>query len=519
MEYKNESRFWLDHVIAKVLAAYPKGEIIISSGISPSGPYHVGHAREILTADALLRGLEEAGRKVRHLHFVDDFDVLRKRYPYLGEEFEQQVGKPLYSIPAPDGKSQSYADQFFNDYLKGAGLLGVKMEVMRANELYASGAYADMIALALKKRDRIARILKDVSAREVDDSWQPIQILDQSSGMLNTAKFLEFDYDQLTASYIGEDGNQYQADAKLGQIKLDWRLDWPARWKMYGVQVEGFGREHATKGGSFDTGKVLIKEIFGGLSPIPVPYDIISLKGESKKMSSSLGNLVTLLNSLEIIPPEILRYFTFKSRPEKQLNFDPEMGLYVLMDEYSRTEAETLTGGEPEFKRAWQIANLSGEQHVISTVPFSHMVTLYQTTSGDLDMIFELLKRTGHAKPAKDQRPAIERELSYIQKWLENYAPEKVKFSILAQPSQTHYSDAERQFLETLADKLKASSMGPDEIHNEVYETAVASGIKPAEAFKLLYGLFIGKDYGPKIGFFLSCLDKEFVLARLARKK
>jgi lysyl-tRNA synthetase class 1 len=108
--------------------------------------------------------------------------------------------------------------------------------------------------------------------------------------------------------------------------------------------VEGFGREHATKGGSYDTGKVIAKEIFGVDPPMPVPYDIISLKGESKKMSSSLGNLVTLGESLQIIPPEILRYFTFKSRPDRQLNFDPELGLYVLMDEYARTEAETLGG-------------------------------------------------------------------------------------------------------------------------------------------------------------------------------
>ena len=187
-------------------------------------------------------------------------------------------------------------------------------------------------------------------------------------------------------------------------------------WALFSVMVEGFGREHATKGGSYDTGKVIAKEIFGVDPPMPVPYDIISLKGESKKMSSSLGNLVTLGESLQIIPPEILRYFTFKSRPDRQLNFDPELGLYVLMDEYARTEAETLGGQDPEFKRAWQIANLSGDEHVISTVPFSHMVTVYQTASGDIDTIFDLLKRTGHGKAAQSQQAAIKKELGYIKR-------------------------------------------------------------------------------------------------------
>ena len=68
-------------------------------------------------------------------------------------------------------------------------------------------------------------------------------------------------------------------------------------------------------------------------------------------------------------------------------------------------------------------------------------------------------------------------------------------------------------------DGLNYTPQKPESIHNSVYESAVRSEIKPAEAFKLIYNLFIQKDYGPKIGFFLSCLDSEFVLQRLSRKK
>ena len=31
-------------------------------------------------------------------------------------------------------------------------------------------------------------------------------------------------------------------------------VDWPARWAMLGVSVEPFGKDHATRGGSYDTG-------------------------------------------------------------------------------------------------------------------------------------------------------------------------------------------------------------------------------------------------------------------------
>jgi len=513
-----QMRYWLDILVANILEKYPEGELIVSSGISPSGPYHVGHAREILTAEAVVRAVREAGRKIRHLHFVDAFDPLRKRYPYLPESYDQEAGKPLYTIPAPDGKSKSYADQFFGEYEKSAKKLGIDMEIIWTHELYVQGMFTDSIALALRKRDEIAKILFDVSGREVLDEWQPIQILDESTGMLNTAKFVGYDYDTNKAHYIGADGNEYFADASKGQIKLDWRMDWTARWKLFGVQIEGFGREHATKGGSYDTGVVLAKEIFGIEAPIPVPYDTINLKGESKKMSSSLGNLVTLLDSLEIIPPEVLRYFTFKSRPEKQLGFDPGLGLYTLIDEYAKTESATLAGEEPEFKRAWQVASLSGDEHVVSTVPFSHMVTLYQTAQGDEEMIIDMLKRTGHEEAASTQKESIKRELVYVKNWIDRYAPENIKFEIQKQIPEIEISSEQNKFLETLQGKIEQTNMEADAIHEAVYDSAVANELKPAEAFRLIYQLFLNKNQGPKVGFFLSSLDKDFVLNRIAQK-
>jgi lysyl-tRNA synthetase class 1 len=518
MQQENSSRYWLDILVANILEKYPEGELIVSSGISPSGPYHVGHAREILTAEAVVRAVRENGRKIRHLHFVDAFDPLRKRYPYLPESYEQEAGKPLYTIPAPDGKSESYANQYFGEYEKSAKKLGIDMEIIWTHELYLQGKFTDAIEVALRKRDEIAKILFDVSGREVAKEWQPIQILDESTGKLNTAKFIGYDYDTSRAHYIGGDGGEYFADSNMGQIKLDWRMDWTARWKLFGVQIEGFGREHATKGGSYDTGEVLAKKIFGIEAPIPIPYDTINLKGESKKMSSSLGNLVTLLDSLEIIPPEVLRYFTFKSRPEKQLGFDPGLGLYTLIDEYAKTESATLAGEEPEFKRAWQIASLSGDEHVVSTVPFSHMVTLYQTAQGNADMVLEMLRRTGHKEAAEIQADSIIRELDYVDNWLDKYAPDNIKFEVQNDLPEVDISDEQQKFLDELLVNIHDTNMEADKIHEAVYNSAVKTDFKPADAFKLLYKLFLNKDQGPKIGFFLSSLDKDFVINRIAQK-
>lgn len=511
-------RYWLDQVCEAVILAHPTGELLVSSGISPSGPYHLGHSREVLTADAIYRGLRERGRDISHIHFVDCFDALRKRYPYLPESYETEAGKPLFMIPAPDGKSKSYADQYFNEYQAATKQLGIEMKVIWAPDEYKNGTFTELIAESIEKRDQLAEILARVSGYKVSDDWQPIQILDESNDSLRSAKYIGFDKQTNLVHYLGSDDKEHSADISKGQVKLDWRFDWPARWKIWGNQVEGFGREHATKGGSYDTGKVVAEEVYGVKAPFPVPYETINLKGDTKKMSSSLGNLVSIKDVLEIIPPEIVRYFTFKSRPEKQIFFDPGQGLYNLVDEYAKTESETLAGEEPEFKRAWQIASLSGKEHVVSTVPFSHLVMSYQTAQGDSSKIMEILERTGHAEAVKTQSESIGRELEYVGRWLERYAPDNVKFSLQTDLPDFEPTQEQNSFLTSLASSLEESDFTAETIHTTIYNLATERMMKPGDTFKLLYQLFLNQTAGPRLGFFLASLEKDFVLKRLRRE-
>lgn len=512
---QHTSSYWVDVVCDALEESYPDQDLIVSSGISPSGPYHVGHSREVLTADAIVRGFQKRGRTVRHTHFVDCFDALRKRYPYLPESYEQEAGKPLFSVPAPDGKSESYAHQYFNEYLAATKRLGIEMEVIWTPDEYKKGKYTEFIAVCMKKRPEIAKIITRVSGRQLEDDWLPIQILDETNDSLRTAKFIGFDEQTNLVHYIGSDGKEYDADISKGQVKLDWRLDWPARWKIWGNQVEGFGRDHATKGGSYDTGKAIIEELFGLKAPYPIPYEFINLKGDTKKMSSSVGNLVSINDALDLIPAEVFRYFTFKSRPERQLFFDPTLGLYNLMDEYAKTESETLAGEEPEFKDAWQIASLSGKDHVISTVPFSHLVSSYQAARGDLDEIFTILTRSGHAEVVKRQVDALKKELVYVKKWLETYAPDNVKFEVLKDAPKLDLNGDQEAFLENLLNKLQGIEYNAEKIHQLVYDEAVATGLGGKGAFMLIYEMLIGKDSGPRAGYFLASLGKDFALKRI----
>src|SRR4051794_35386772 len=103
---------WLNKIADEVVTQHPKGEILIESGSSPSGTYHLGHMRELLTADAILLELRRRGREARHVQFVDDLDALRKIPVNVPAEFEKYLGFPLCDIPSPASGDGSYADYF-----------------------------------------------------------------------------------------------------------------------------------------------------------------------------------------------------------------------------------------------------------------------------------------------------------------------------------------------------------------------------------------------------------------------
>ena len=67
----------------------------------------------------------------------------------------------------------------------------------------------------------------------------------------------------------------------------------------------------------------------------------------------------------------------------------------------------------------------------------------------------------------------------------------------------------QQKFLELLLSKFDKSGLSPERIHQEVYDAALSAELKPAEAFRTIYNLFLNKDHGPKVGFFLASLEKQ----------
>ena len=68
-----------DLVEQRVIETRGRGaKITCASGISPSGPVHLGNLREIITVHLVTEELKLRGWQAEHIHSWDDFDRLRK---------------------------------------------------------------------------------------------------------------------------------------------------------------------------------------------------------------------------------------------------------------------------------------------------------------------------------------------------------------------------------------------------------------------------------------------------------
>ena len=418
----------------------------------------------------------------------------------MPESFTEHIGKPLSEIPCPKGCCGSYADHFLNPFLKSMERLGIKPEVFRADVLYKEGKYVDAIKTALQRKDDIARILKEVSGRDVPPGWSPFDVICSTCGRTNTTKVTGFDLEKETVDYACSCGSEGVVSMSGGG-KLVWRVDWPARWPIFHVTVEPFGKDHATAGGSYDTGKRISEEIYSYPAPFPMVYEWIHLKGVGA-MHSSTGIVVTIQEMLDVVPPEVLRYLIIRNKPEKHIEFDPGLPLLSLVDEYDQRKGDI---------RAIELSNIRGSGPF--EIPFRHMVTAVQIARGDEDGLFTALKRSGY--DVISRREEILGRARNVQTWLDKYAPAYVKFQVqeTLPAAINNLTPVERRGLGLLAEQIDDKTAA--EIHELVYAVAKEQNLDSKKFFQAIYLTFLGDRQGPKGGWFLASLDRDFVKARL----
>jgi lysyl-tRNA synthetase class 1 len=322
--------------------------------------------------------------------------------------------------------------------------------------------------------------------------------------------------------YTCECGYEGRVDITKGGVgKLPWRVDWPARWKMLNVTFEPFGKDLGTVGGARDTGEAIVKKIYNYPAPKYTVYEFILLKGQGA-MHSSKGTALSSEEMLKMTPPEVLRFLIMKNQPNKHIVFDPGLGVLNLVDEYDLQERvyfgqEKEIKGMKDLKKTYQLSQpYEIPEKLTFQMPYGHLVTLIQIGEKWED-VKNILQRTEQIPSdiSKEDEKHLKQRAEHANYWLDNFAPSMVKFRVQNQLPKLNLETSQKKFLTSLSPSLSNINWEAEDIHNVIYHVSEDEKVPVKKAFKTIYQIILGQEKGPRAGFFLSNLDKEFVLNRI----
>jgi len=529
--------FWVDEIVDDILKKIPKESnacYLITDGFTPSGNAHVGSLRGPLLHDLIRRGLDGQSRQAIFQLDYEDFDPMDGLPVGIDQSFLKYMGIPLCNIPAPDGHSKSFAEQFGQEFEKVLRDLGVSFRLVKTSELYKEGKFNKSIKIVLDHAGEIRQIYKEVSGSDKGSDWYPFQVVCPNCGKIGTTKVTGWDgrivkfkcVENLVewAKGCGEEGEISPFD---GNGKLPWKVEWPAKWYELGTDIEGEGKDHFVAGGSRDIGDAIFRKIFSAKGrsasggKIKPPYDIhyehILVGG--KKMASSKGLGVTSKDMTDFLPANILRFLFVRTRAKRAIEFKPEGDtIPLLYDEYDRTSALFQKDPQNDIARAFYFTQIDPSTPLGAGQPkyllrFSKIAYMLQMPRSD---IFEYAKQEKGSDLTEIEKQEIENRISIAKKWLEKFAPENYKFTILDKMPDVNLSEKQKEFLKNIFQLYESKEKwSGEDLHKEIHNIKKDLKIDPRQAFAAIYQIFIGKDSGPQAGWLLASLDRDFVIKRL----
>ncbi|RKS84168.1 lysyl-tRNA synthetase class I [Haloarcula quadrata] len=530
--------FWADSVADAIEARDPDEPIVIKGGVSPSGVPHIGHFNEIMRGYYVAEALRDRDHEVRQVFTADDKDRLRAvprqladldwNVVGLGEvdagALGRNLGKPYTDIPDPFGCCDSYGAHFTALLQKSAELVGVDVEFVSNTELYADGEFEAVTRRVLERADRARDVLAEYQ-NKVDDDYVPFLPQCAECGKI-TEGVTAVDLDAGKVEYICEDveaGDQtidgcgHEGTATLRDGKLPWRFEWPAQWEILGVDFEPFGKDHAE--GSWPSGEDVAENVLDIQPPVPMVYEWFTLDGEP--LSSSSGNVITVDEVLDILEPEVFKYFFVKD-PRKQRDFSVE-NIDQLVDEFDRFERryfEEIEASEDDAELAERaypmVVDDPREQRI--RIPYTFAAVLGMTD--DPALREQIARKEGHI-PDDAPEWAVEQALARVERAQEWASLTNNEFNYelkRAEIPEVSFDDATAAALDELADFIAEGHDG-EAIQSEIYETAKRNDIDISEFFSAGYRLLFDDTEGPQLGTFIAKLDREFVVKRFRRNE
>ena len=526
-----------EQVRAEAERRHPGEAPTVASGISPSGPVHLGNLRELMVPHLIADEVRRQGAACRHILSWDDYDRFRRVPAGFPESFAEYIGRPLTAVPDPCGRHENWAEHFKEPLREALARLGVRVTEISQTKMYTSGAYTEQIVTAMRRRADIGAVLAKYRTRrdaEPDDDepqtavYYPYRPYCAICGRDDTT-VTGFDDETTEITYVCACG-AHVGPTPIAQVagKLAWKVDWPMRWAYERVTFEPAGVDHSSPGSSFTVGGELVSEIFGGEMPLHFGYSFVGTSG-SAKMSGSRGGAPTPADALEIFEAPLLRWLYVRRRPEQAITlaFNQEVGrVYDEWDALTRRVAE----GEADTASATVYARAAGTSEgplpvTPRPLPFRTLASVVDITAGDEAQMLRIVRDLTAENPVltlDEVRP----RLDCAQGWVTEYVPPQDRTQVREEPDHAMLaalSDAERGAIKLLVEGM-AANWSLESLTKLLYGIPKLQLGLPITApptpelkvlqrswFILLYQLLIGKNTGPRLPTLLLALGQDRV--------
>jgi lysyl-tRNA synthetase, class I len=527
-----------DQVRAEAERRHPGQAPTCASGISPSGPVHLGNLRELMVPHLIADEIRKQGAPCRHILSWDDYDRLRRVPAGFPESFAEYIGRPLTAVPDPCGQHANWAEHFKEPLREALAGLGIVVTEISQTQMYTSGAYTEQIVTAMRRRADIGAVLaryQTKRAAEPDDDdprtavYYPFRPYCAVCGRDDTT-VTAFDDETTEITYICACGARV-GPTPIAEVagKLAWKVDWPMRWAYERVTFEPAGVDHSSPGSSFTVGGQLVSEIFGGQMPLHFGYAFVGTTGGSSKISSSAGGAPTPADALEIFEAPLLRWLYARRRPEQSITlaFDAEVGrVYDEWDALTRRIADGTAADAARAVFARASATAEGPLPVTPRpLPFRTLASVADITAGDQAQILRILRYLTADDPVgtlDEVRP----RLDCAQAWVAEYVPPADRTQVRDEADLDRLAaltDSDRDALKLLTEGMAADwSLGglttllygiPKLQRGLPISAPPTAELKASQRtwFILLYQLLIGKDTGPRLPTLLLALGQDRV--------
>jgi lysyl-tRNA synthetase class 1 len=497
-----QSKAWPYEEARKLLKRWPQGKpagdpMIFETGYGPSGLPHIGTFNEVLRTTFVRHAYEElsGGHPTRLIAFSDDMDGLRKVPDNVPnpELLEHSLGMPLTRIPDPFGTHESFAEHNNSMLRTFLDRFGFDYEFVSATERYTSGAFDDVIRKVLVGWDAIMGVMLPTLGEDRRKTYSPILPVSPTSGRVLQVPVEVIDAEAGLIAFDDEDGGRVRQSAFGGLAKLQWKVDWAARWVALGVDYEMSGKDLIDS--VVQSGK--IARILGGRPPEGFNYEMF-LDENGEKISKSKGNGLSLEEWLRYGSEPSLAFYIYRE-PKRAKSL--HLGVIPrAVDEYWQFRGNYA--GQPiEQKLGNPVHHIHAGKVPEGTLPLTYGLLLNLVSLpgvADKETAWKFVQRY-----APGTSPAIDPELDQLIGLAVNYASDFASADLQRRPPTEMEAAALRDLDEELA-KLPADASAED-IQTRVFEVGKRHPFESLRGwFQALYETLLGSSQGPRMGSFIA---------------